>query len=219
MTIYRPPNKYNVKIFLDELPTYIDVCYTVCKAKLRFIFFCDFNIDLFQVDSNSKVSSFIDILYGNNVLVHWPSKITPNTESLIDNIFTNSYCNLNSCIILSDLCDQFPVFCILDIEFKYDLNNAKSEKFVSRKLITKKFINNLIFDLRDISWNFVIGLSNVNDDYDAFNHIFCKNFEKSCFKKIIKIHDSNRDQPWMTNGLTQCCRTKNIMYTKALNGQ
>lgn len=218
--VYRPPNK-SVKIFLDELPIYIDVCHKLCKAKSRLIFCGDFNIDLLHVDNNPNASSFIDILYGNNLspTVHWPTRITFNTVSLIDNIFTNSNCNLNSGIILSDLSDHFPVFCVLDIDFKYDLNKTKSEKFVSRRLTTKKHINNLNSHLRAISWNFITEHSNINDDYDAFIDIFCKNFEKSCPEQVFKIPDTYKAQPWMTKGLIQCCQTRNIMYTKALNGQ
>ena len=58
--------------------------------------------------------------------------------------------------------------------------------------------NNLIFDLRDISWNFITNLSNVNDDYNPFIGIFYKNFKKSGPKQLIKIYDTYRDQPWVT---------------------
>ena len=55
-----------------------------------------------------------------------PTRVTYNTATLVDNIFTNSSRNSFNGIILSDISDHFPIFCInttkcatiTDAEFK-----------------------------------------------------------------------------------------------------
>ena len=59
-------------------------------------------------------------------LITKPTRVTSNTATLIDNIFTNSGRNSFNGILLSDISDHFPIFCInitkcvirTDAEFK-----------------------------------------------------------------------------------------------------
>ena len=52
----------------------------------------DFNADLLKSDIESNISDFLDILTSNMFIPHiiYPTRITPNSKTLIDNIFSNS---------------------------------------------------------------------------------------------------------------------------------
>ena len=59
-------------------------------------------------------------------LITKPTRVTSNTATLVDNIFTNSSRNSFNGILLCDISDNFPIFCInitkcvirTDAEFK-----------------------------------------------------------------------------------------------------
>ena len=51
----------------------------------------DFNLDLMKIDSDINIANFFDILTSNLFVPHiiHPTRITINTKTLIDNIFSN----------------------------------------------------------------------------------------------------------------------------------
>ena len=52
----------------------------------------DFNIDLMKNDIDMSTSTFLDLLTSNQFVPHiiHPTRITSNSKTLIDNIFSNS---------------------------------------------------------------------------------------------------------------------------------
>ena len=53
----------------------------------------DFNADLLKYNKDCNVSDFLDIMYSNQLLLRIasPTRVTINSEILIDNIFSNIY--------------------------------------------------------------------------------------------------------------------------------
>ena len=53
----------------------------------------DFNADLLKYNKDCNVSDFLDITYSYQLLLHIasPTRVTINSEILIDNIFSNIY--------------------------------------------------------------------------------------------------------------------------------
>ena len=62
------------------------------REKKDVVLLGDFNINLLHHDSNTVVSSFVDILDSNFILptINIPTRITNNTKSLIDNILVSA---------------------------------------------------------------------------------------------------------------------------------
>ena len=56
------------------------------------------------------------MLYSNNLLPlkTKPTRLTRHTSTLIDHIYTNSNLGFDAGIVLADISDHLPVFCILD---------------------------------------------------------------------------------------------------------
>ena len=52
----------------------------------------DFNVDLMKIDINVDTSNFFDVITSNLLVPHiiHPTRITPTTKTLTDNIYSNS---------------------------------------------------------------------------------------------------------------------------------
>jgi hypothetical protein len=116
ITAYRPPCE-NKKSFLKHLKCYLK------NVKIKQIYITgDFNINLLNVKTEKNVKQFLDTLFQYNILplINKPTRVTLQTESLIDNIFTNNFttCNIQSGIIKSDISDHFPIFFVSDLKKK-----------------------------------------------------------------------------------------------------
>ena len=120
--IYRPPNQ-NIDefiIFLNSLTAKIS------KENKLFHLMGDFNLNLMNHHCHQPTSEFLDIMYSNmfSPLITRPTRITSNTATLIDNIFTNHHDNLAfSGLLFTDISDHLPIFCILyeqHIDTNYD---------------------------------------------------------------------------------------------------
>ena len=74
----------------------------------------DFNINLLNYEKHEDTTTFIDLMHSFSFisLINRPTRITDNSATLIVNIFTNHYDNLDNsvqCIIYTDVSDHFPV--------------------------------------------------------------------------------------------------------------
>ena len=98
-----------------------------------------FNADLLKSDIESNISDFLDILTSNMFIPHiiHPTRITPNSKTLIDNIFSNSinFAEGKSGNLTLSLSDHLAQFLIIPIEFNYD---NKKEK-LTQKTLTENF--------------------------------------------------------------------------------
>ena len=56
----------------------------------------DFNADLLKYDKDCNVSDFLDTMYSNLFLLHiaCPTRVTVNSQTIIDTIFSNNYDSL-----------------------------------------------------------------------------------------------------------------------------
>ena len=109
--IYRPPNTYTL-VFNEMFSDLLDIIKR--ENKLCYIL-GDYNINLLNHDTHSATAQSMDMLYSHAFipLINRPTRVTPSSATLIDNIFTN---NLRSNehmlqgIFVIDISDHFPVF-------------------------------------------------------------------------------------------------------------
>ena len=90
--------------------------YTVTSQKVFFI--CvDFNIDLLNSHNHKPTEEFINTMYSLSLFprITRPSRITHNSATLIDDIFTNILNNNTiSGSIIQHISDHLPVFVVSD---------------------------------------------------------------------------------------------------------
>lgn len=81
---------------------------------------CDFNIDLLNPNGHQKTTDFISTMYSNSLfpVIIKPSRITIDTATLIDNIFTNKIDHeIVGGLLITDISDHLPVFAIFQNYF------------------------------------------------------------------------------------------------------
>ena len=116
--IYRPPN--------SDLVTFTDIMKNIVEKVRREYKICylmgDYKINLLNVDTHQLTSDFNDTLFSNGFvpMITRPTRVTSNSATLIDNIFTNQVNNNNinhvmSGILLTDISDHYPIFHIENV--------------------------------------------------------------------------------------------------------
>ena len=113
----------------------------------------DFNADLLKYDKDCNVSDFVDTMYSNLLLPHIasPTRVTLNSETLIDNIFSNNYdSSFTSGNLVTTLSDHHAQFLLMEIQNK-QMDNEKIQIFRDFSKIenNKNLINT---HLQGIDW-------------------------------------------------------------------
>ena len=188
--IYRKPSS-NVHDFVESLETVLNIINK--KSKTCFLM-GDFNIDLMQSNQNNVIKNYVDMIFSMSFfpMITKPTRINCGTATLIDNIFTNSLDHRSvSGILLSDLSDHFPVFCISYVSHASSGSNNR----IFTRHITPSAIKLLLDDLSITDWSDIFKLNDVNLAYDYFLEQFSilldKHMppkEKSSRTKRLKIH-------------------------------
>ena len=84
----------------------------------------DFNIDLLKYDTHGDSSDFLDAMYASFLLpyINTPSKVTPHSKTLIDNIFSNTIEDSSiSGNLVTTISDHYSQFLLMK-----NLNNKKN---------------------------------------------------------------------------------------------
>ena len=108
-TVYRPPNS-NIVDFNDTMSNILEKighhsCYIMG----------DYNLDLLKHDKHPLTENCLDVMYAHSFIpvINRPTRVTLNTFTLIDNIFTNHHDvkehQLHG-ILKTDITDHFPLF-------------------------------------------------------------------------------------------------------------
>ena len=82
----------------------------------------DFNLDLLRHEQHAITGEFVELMFSHLLynMITKPTRITSNTTSLIDNIFTNNVTCLSvNGLIVNDLSDQLSIFAISRGDFDY----------------------------------------------------------------------------------------------------
>ena len=205
----------------DEFLTYItDTLNTISNKENKLVYYCgDFNIDLIKHNTCQQSREFIDINYSNMCMpcITKPSRITPSTATLIDNIFTNNLDqieknekNING-QLLTDISDHLLIFRIENY-----VNNSNNENtFTYARDMSKK---NKIKFYEEMS---KLDLSKIYDDTDPQSSY-------SCYQKMINtlfitsfplkkiIHNYKNKIAWLTEGMKISLTHKQKLYSKKL---
>ena len=107
--VYRPPNS-NIVDFNNTM-------HSILEKVTRYPCYImgDFNLDLLKHDKHPPTEKFLDIMHANSFIpiINRPTRVTRDTCTLIDNIYTNNYNITNdnySGLLTTDISDHFPVF-------------------------------------------------------------------------------------------------------------
>ena len=127
-------------------------------------------------------NEFVDMLHASSFisLINRPTRVQKESDTLIDNIFTNDHSRLDQTfqgLIYTDITDHFPI-----IHIDYDKTDNSSEMYLTRRNLSQR--NRLRFcnEIATLDWSSVY---NEIDNQNAFSqfhtvpiYIFYKHFPK-----------------------------------------
>ena len=141
----------------------------------------DFNIDLLKYDMHGNSSDFLDAMDANFILpyISAPSRVTPHSKTLIDNIFSNTIEDGSiSGNLVTEISGHYGQFLLMEnLTNKKNIANTEVYHQDFQKINEKKFEN----DLQNNIWEDAIEL--LSDDVDKLFETFF-----STIKSIIDRH-------------------------------
>lgn len=205
--IYRTPGSC-----IDQFNKNISQLYEIHKDKV--IFVCgDFNIDLMKSNEHIKTKEFVDIMFSLSFypLIVKPSRITKDSATLIDNIFTNVMDEkIISGLLVTDVSDHLPVFAALEMKNKLKLRENRHAYNLVRKKSPEAILA-LKADLGSHDWQEVY-VEDTNEAYNAFLGTFLSYYDRHCPLKEYRQIPKKKVKPWLTKGLEKACNKKNRLY-------
>ena len=149
----------------------------------------DFNIDLLKVNLHAKTNEFVNDVISRGFLpkITRPTRITPHTATLIDNIYSNdnrpTSQNDISGIIMTDVAYHFGTFHIVSkckqqtpVQTYSQIRQMKTENI-------SKF-NNI---LANADYSSILLADCPNYAYHSFIEIYTNTFNQACLENPIKL--------------------------------
>ena len=203
--IYRHPdmNLCDFNILYEEL-----LAKTRLENKNVFIV-GDFNIDLLKTSSHVESDNFLT----NNLsscfrpLITRPTRITPHSKTLIDNIFTNNLEeNITSGNLICSISDHLPQFAIIE-EIKTEPTTTK-QKRISFKNYKKFDLRKFTSDLNKIDWDLVHAGENSDNKFQTFIRTINELVDSNTPTETHKIYLKKSHKPWITQGVLKSIATR-----------
>lgn len=208
--IYRPPGN-NLKNFNEVIS---DTLGKLNKINSYVYLLGDYNINLLNVGSHSLTNEFIDIMFSSSFipLINRPTRITDDTATIIDNIFTNCHNTDHIAgIIPKDVSDHFPIFVLVCNQSKPQ--TAKIDKY--RRIINDTTIQNCVAKLQLKDWNNILECTDPELAYDIFLNQL--NYLINDTIPLKKIEENKyHEKPWITKGLRTSIINKNQLYKQMM---
>ena len=180
----------------------------------------DFNADLLKYDKDFNVSDFIDTMYSNLLLPHIasPTSVTTNSQTLIDNTFSNNYhSSFTSGNLVTTLFDHHAQFLLMEFKTK-QMDNEKIQIFRDFSKIenNKNLINT---HLEGIDWATELQVNRNNTDLSS--ELFLKKIEQQInfwvpFQRVSIKKKKLQNKPWVTKGLLKSIETKKRLLEKCV---
>ena len=177
----------------------------------------DFYIDLLHYELHIQTRVFLDKIYFGSLSPHItiPTRITPRSRTLIDNIFANTVdepsIRGNLMCSISDHLAQFLIY--PEQNAKECLNEKMKYKRNYKKINKEKFEQ----DLEHINWVEALKINDENVETSLGNFLQITNSllgKHAPLKQITKKEIKTKSKPCITTGILTSIRNKNKTYNK-----
>ena len=197
--IYRPPNStVQWNEFLEECLE------NVLQEEKEMYIVGDINRDLLNDQIQRAWSDYIEP-FGLTQLVFEPTRITSESRTLIDHIYTNSPENVKYVLVPKiGLSDHFPIFLTRKMHNHTPKSNHYTISYRSfKKFDEAKFIN----DLQAVPWDLMKLFDDTDDILAAWTDLFLEVVDKN---KPIKSHRVKyKTQPeWLSPDILDAMKTR-----------
>ena len=213
---YRPPNGNQniININLDKVLNSINF------ENKKYFILGDFNNNCLNYHEKAHIKLFYDNLFqhGTVPLINKPTRVTSNSVSIIDNIFTNCIfdISLKKGIIKSDITDHFPIFVALNVS-NCKLNTRKVK--VTKRYFDEENKQSFKNDLINVNWHQIETLEDPDTSYNNFSKIFSELYNKNFPINEYNLKTKDLNNPWMSKGLKKSSKLKQKLYIKFLKNK
>ena len=213
--IYRHPSDSidELSLFIQEfVPLLSELQTNPYKA-----YICgDFNINLLKINDSEHYNSFFENVTSTGFFLQitMPTRLSDNSNALIDNIFTNNICKPHeSGIVVTPISDHLMKFCIY--KGSYETTN-NLPKYIEVENMNPKSIHNFksalfkldVYEKLDKSLD-----ANPDSNDDILATVIADAKVKHIPKKTKKFNKKKHfHQKWMTDELLQLVLRKNALY-------
>ena len=175
----------------------------------------DFNINLLQ--NENKVKAYIDMTYslGAIRLITHPTRVTDNSSSLLDHVYTNNISGeTHNYILPDDISDHMPVIVCSDLALKHPKKYEASYVRDTKNFEAELFLEELSKSLHLLGeTNLPININEIDIYTDKFINIFQLILDKHApLQKRSRKELKLKSKPWITKGLQKSIHRKNCMY-------
>ena len=185
--------------------------------KLLYYIGGDFNINLMKKDTVKIVKNFTDLTYyrlGCIPLISKPTRITAETSTLLDHMYTNNVSGFNkSDILVDDISDHLPVMvsCNLNIP-KYVSDDSYIRD--SKGFIMENFLEDLAAELQSLG---LVTSDNIDQFTEQFVFLFQNTLNKHApLRKRSRKEKKMQMKPCISKGILKSIQVKNTLHKRAI---
>jgi len=213
--IYRPPNA-DPNMFINNLS------YIVSSFNTRdeCIITGDFNIDLLKIENNDypMAKNLVDAMNTLSLshVITKPTRITNNSSTLIDNIFTSAPMNFISGILDVSISDHLPTILIQKNILTQGTGQAPAT--ISYRLINDRTLLALGDCLNESDFSAVYSCNDSSVAFRQFSALLVEKFNYYCPIKTKTISPKKLLKPWITPNILQLMKRRDNLYRLHRNG-
>ena len=169
------------------------------------------NINLLTKSNEALKLLNLTNTYNLTQVVDFPTRISNNTETLIDTIFVDIsiYDNIEIEPFINGLSDHdAQIICL------HKTNIIPQQKFSKKnsRLINDQTINSFQLLLKDDTWNQVYNSSCTNEIFNKFQDIFLKHYNASFL--VVYSNCRSKQNNWITKGIRISCNKKRALFLR-----
>ena len=174
----------------------------------------DYNLDLIKHDSHPPTNEFLNINYAHSInpKITKPTRITPTTATLIDNLFTNHEDDPSDLagIIPLDISDHLPIFF-----HKLILTADQPPLPIFKRDFSAKNIKKFNILLSQLNWDPVLSSNDAQISYTSLHDLVTKTANDTFPLKQVTTNYKNK-LTWLTPGLKNSIKKKHALYSHYL---
>ena len=209
-TTYRPPNSDS--IYYDKLLDEIDRVKSTCES---LILLGDLNCDyVFNENLANCPVMYIEQLYELRQLVLSPTRVTLNSQTLLDVILSSVYDkHCETRVIQTTMSDHFCVSTKLEIQGPKDSQKHRTVKYRDYKQFDQASFLSDINNCVDIT-NTVFDGAELDERWQLFKTAFLKICEKHAPFKTRRLKE--RHNPWITHEIVALMYRRDYVKQQAV---
>ena len=211
--IYRHPSM----ILSDFNENYLNPLMEKFDDKKHTFLMGDFNVDLMKSDEDEDTTTYFDTITSNLFVPHiiQPTRITPHSKTLIDNIFSNvpNFSQAKSGNLTLAISDHLAQFLIIPLDTCF-----KPPKITRYKRDMKNFDReNFFLDLLSIEWNDIIQLDNRDPELSFQQYFSTINSLIDNYMPLRKMTTreiKQQQKPWINHEILNEINLRDSKYKK-----